>query len=926
MKKHLFAAGFMILFLLCPLCINMAQAEEQTDVQNDCREAAAEYISENEGIAVDDADIDALLTDYFAFRENSLKNGIAADTDITAQISAEVYNDEMTRRGLIASYCESLGIAVTDAASGISVNAIEEYNESSRMIDLTEWTFYNYDYTDDEITTSDLTGFATEHKLIVGQDGTGNYILTEDRYSEEDIFGMISVSYIEEYNNEEIPAVSGTADASVSPEEETVDSSADTVVKAAYYSSYDVTAAVKYSDKYVLKYNSNYFNFDPWGGDCANFVSQCLNAGGIPQTDGWYYNNNGSHSSSWTTAGGVLNWMANNYGKRIDDPKAGDIYTGSVVAYDFENDGSWDHVTFCVGQDSAGNPVVNSHSHDRYHVVWNYADSTKPDTVYSTVKMSKSNDSGSASDPSIETENITVPCKGMVNVSGTTIRSGPSTGYSYVGSLSKGDAVKIKVRSNGWYEIELSSGTGYVKADHVTPIDRVQNFSAAAYDKKIKLSWAAVNNVDGYYIYAMYGDGSKYKTYATTKTTCNFNKLVNGDKYRFKIRAYKLNPSGSRIYGYYGKEVSATPRMNAVEGLEALAFSNKIRIDWKAADGAESYYIYAAYGDGTLYKTYKTKNTYCSFTKLTNGKQYKFGVRTCYTNSSGKTVYGKYCTYKYATPYDDLVKDLTAEPETNRIRLSWSGVDKADGYYIYAMYGDGSKYKTYATTKTTCNFNNLQPGETYQFKIREYKLDQTGKRVYGSYCDVVKGTTLLPETTDLEALAFNNKIRLDWTAAEAAADGYEIYAAYEDGSLYKTYKTAKTSCNFNNLTNGSTYQFKVRTYYKDKTGKTVYGAYSDTVSAVPYDDIIINFKAEASAGAVNLSWDADENADGYTIYMESEDGSHSGSFDADGTTVAIGNLTSGTVYQFRIRGYKDDQTGKRLYGQYSETVSAAPMD
>lgn len=49
---------------------------------------------------------------------------------------------------------------------------------------------------------------------------------------------------------------------------------------------YDREAAVEYARTYALVYNKDYPNFDsgtPNSGDCMNFVSQCIHAGGMPQ-------------------------------------------------------------------------------------------------------------------------------------------------------------------------------------------------------------------------------------------------------------------------------------------------------------------------------------------------------------------------------------------------------------------------------------------------------------------------------------------------------------------------------------------------------------------------------------------------------------------------------------------------------------------
>jgi len=49
---------------------------------------------------------------------------------------------------------------------------------------------------------------------------------------------------------------------------------------------YSVDNALAYASKWWNGYNPS---FPPWGNDCANFVSQCLNAGGWWRTINWFY-------------------------------------------------------------------------------------------------------------------------------------------------------------------------------------------------------------------------------------------------------------------------------------------------------------------------------------------------------------------------------------------------------------------------------------------------------------------------------------------------------------------------------------------------------------------------------------------------------------------------------------------------------------
>jgi len=67
---------------------------------------------------------------------------------------------------------------------------------------------------------------------------------------------------------------------------------------------YDRAAAVAYARRWALGRNPAYYNFDPLGGDCTNFISQCLYAGSgqmnyTPVT-GWYYITADRRTAAWT--------------------------------------------------------------------------------------------------------------------------------------------------------------------------------------------------------------------------------------------------------------------------------------------------------------------------------------------------------------------------------------------------------------------------------------------------------------------------------------------------------------------------------------------------------------------------------------------------------------------------------------------------
>ncbi len=67
--------------------------------------------------------------------------------------------------------------------------------------------------------------------------------------------------------------------------------------------SYHRELAVQYALKWALDRNPIYYNYDKLGGDCTNFISQCLYAGTGQmnyRSYGWYYHDANNKSPSWT--------------------------------------------------------------------------------------------------------------------------------------------------------------------------------------------------------------------------------------------------------------------------------------------------------------------------------------------------------------------------------------------------------------------------------------------------------------------------------------------------------------------------------------------------------------------------------------------------------------------------------------------------
>ncbi|HHX60542.1 MAG TPA: amidase domain-containing protein [Epulopiscium sp.] len=86
-----------------------------------------------------------------------------------------------------------------------------------------------------------------------------------------------------------------------------------------YFKGYNVNKAVKYALQYALEINPKFGNYEKWGGDCTNYVSQCLYAGEIPfDWEGidvryhWYWHSETKRTPSWTAANSLKFYMEEN--------------------------------------------------------------------------------------------------------------------------------------------------------------------------------------------------------------------------------------------------------------------------------------------------------------------------------------------------------------------------------------------------------------------------------------------------------------------------------------------------------------------------------------------------------------------------------------------------------------------------------------
>lgn len=97
---------------------------------------------------------------------------------------------------------------------------------------------------------------------------------------------------------------------------------------------YDRLKAQEYAYKFALDRNKKYYDFSSIGGDCTNFVSQCLFAGvGQMNEKDWFYFSLNNRSPSWTGVNELFSFLISNtsYGAKGEVCSFRDLEIGDIV-------------------------------------------------------------------------------------------------------------------------------------------------------------------------------------------------------------------------------------------------------------------------------------------------------------------------------------------------------------------------------------------------------------------------------------------------------------------------------------------------------------------------------------------------------------------------------------------------------------------
>jgi len=174
------------------------------------------------------------------------------------------------------------------------------------------------------------------------------------------------------------------------------------------------------------------------------------------------------------------------------------------------------------------------------------------------------------------------------------------------------------------------------------------------------------------------------------------------------------------------------PQISAVSSSYA-----QITVNWAKVDNASGYEIYRCGSGGVriLLGSVGAGTFLFRDSGLKTGSTYSYCVRASYTDETGSVTHGGFSAACSARPVPSAAGVSSSVNSRRYIKVKWSKVAGASGYYVYrasSMSGRFRKVKTTSAKKTVFTNTSIKAGKTYYYKVKAYKKVDS-KKIYGKY-------------------------------------------------------------------------------------------------------------------------------------------------------------------------------------------------
>lgn len=370
----------------------------------------------------------------------------------------------------------------------------------------------------------------------------------------------------------------------------------------------------------------------------------------------------------------------------------------------------------------------------------------------------------------------------------------------------------------------------------------------------------------------------------------------------------------------FGGEIQWVLKIPAVSKLKAVSAGyDSAKISWSKLSGVDGYIVYRKTSDGWKRLDVITGTSYTD-KKLTCGKTYTYTVRA-YRKVNGKEVKGAYDKKGVsATVVPGTVRLGEAKASKSSIKITWSKVSGANGYYVYRKVpsGEWKRISTVGSSVTSYTDEKLDAGQ-YIYTLRAYRK-VNGDNIRGGYDKNGISAYITPGVPKLTGASGSVKsITVKWNEA-AGAQGYRVYrrsSTSDDWKRISDISGGDTTSWKDTTAVSGTYYYTVRAYIK-ADGKNVWGGYQKPGLCAVISDtpVLVSAASSKSKGEsrITVKWEAVPDVDGYRVYRKIDGGKWKlyTTKSADTLSIVDNKVSSGVVYTYTVRACVKSGDGQVL--------------
>lgn len=269
--------------------------------------------------------------------------------------------------------------------------------------------------------------------------------------------------------------------------------------------------------------------------------------------------------------------------------------------------------------------------------------------------------------------------------------------------------------------------------------DKVKNVAhISSENTSLKLSWNSVSGADAYVITAE--SINNIKTFTKTvygRTEGEIDGLIDGNEYIVTVRALGYDSKGNALSGEPSDYISSKTTGNKVSGVKVSARAEKsITLSWYRIADCESYTVYQYDSALKEYKPVGKTDGNTDSLKISNLKQ---GVSYKFTVCANKE--NRQCepsdAFSAVTVPKKVSNKSAKSKKSRRINYSFKKVSATGYQYQWSTHKNfKSNFLTKNTKSTKITIKTAQSRRRYYVRVRAYKTEPGGKKIYGKWSNV----------------------------------------------------------------------------------------------------------------------------------------------------------------------------------------------